>query len=102
MNAYNKHPQETLDQYINRCFQLIFTQLANENLNVVLMGLGQFEVLYQFCRTFDINSKWFNTVVFKKAFKLLPIARHIFKTEMSDEYKKEFEEFKKMRKLGNC
>lgn len=90
--------EETLEQYINRCFELIFDQMGNPNLNVVLMALGQFELLYQFCRTFDQDSKWFRTTVFKKAFKLLPTARHMFKTELSEGFKKELQEFSKMRK----
>lgn len=100
MIAYRRESPETLQQYIDRCFRLVFSQIASSDYNVSLMGLGAFEVLYQFCRTFDQDSKFMHTLMFKKALQLQRVARHVFITKITEEYKKELDEFKDLKDRG--
>ena len=98
INFFSREDEQTIDKWIDQCFETVFLQIQSPDLTTVVCGLGQFELLYQFCRTFNHQSKYFKTKIFKKAFNMVPRVRHLFNTRISNDFYKELEEIRELKK----
>lgn len=94
--SFHRSDQQTIEDWIDNGFELVFKQLKSSDLTLQIAGLGQFEVMYHFCRNFNYDSKYLKTKIFRKAFNMLPTMRHLFETKVSEQTQKELEEFSKM------
>ena len=86
-----------LENYFDECFQTIFYNIKSTSATVMLMGLGQFEILLQICKTLEIKPKIFESKEFKRYLTLQRETRHWFQVTVTEDFKKMLLDDKELR-----
>jgi len=97
--SFRWNGNQTVQEWLGNCFELVFQRLRSPDLTEQITALGQFEVLYHFTRSFGERPKQFNSPMFKLAFKLYPLVRHLFEIKHRAQYYLIIDEFERMRRL---
>ena len=85
------------ENYFDECFKEIFYNIESTDATVMLMGLGQLEMLIQICRTLEVRPKIFETKKFKRFVTLQRETRHWFQVTVHDQFRKNLLSDKELR-----